>query len=226
MALSSCGDLFEFEGETSEMNKMTLDRHTLHLMAGDTYRFTVSFDPEALRNSAVYWMSNDASVCTFQDGVLVAIGQGETLVTGFSIEHQCADTCRVTVSYAWNDWYSPTIYYPFDMVVNADITVNGQPLTESMQVGAFVEDQLRGIGAQREFFGVKYTEIRVYSNLKPYGPNENTDPLTPEAEPDTSEKVFIRVYDHDNHTMYESTNTIVFDGMTHGYPSDLYRIEL
>lgn len=222
-ALASCGDLFEFEGNTSNLNKITLNRHTLYLMAGDTYQLTATFEPDTLRNKTIYWMSNNVNVATFDNGVLVAVGEGETTVTGISIEHQCTDTCHVVVGY---EWYMPERYYPFDMVVNADITVNGQPLKDGMQVGAFVGYELRGVGVQRNFFGVSYTELRVYSPLKPYGPNENTYPLNPEEEPYEPEKMVVRVYDHDARTMYESPDTLTFDGMTHGYPSNLYRIDL
>ena len=218
-ALVSCGDLFEFEGETSDLNKITLDRHTLYMMAGDTYQFSVSFEPDTLRNKSVYWMSNNVSVASFENGVLVATGEGETTVTGISIEHQCVDTCHVVVSYGW---YMPENYYPFDMVVNADITVNGQPLKEGMQVAAFVGTQIRGIGVQRKFFDVTYTELRIYSPLKPYGPNENQHPLETNAEPIDPEEVVFRVYDRDSQTMYVSSETITFDGLTHGYPSNLY----
>ena len=188
-ALVSCGDLFEFEGETSDLNKITLDRHTLYMMAGDTYQFSVSFEPDTLRNKSVYWMSNNVSVAS------------------------------VVVSYGW---YMPENYYPFDMVVNADITVNGQPLKEGMQVAAFVGTQIRGIGVQRKFFDVTYTELRIYSPLKPYGPNENQHPLETNAEPIDPEEVVFRVYDRDSQTMYVSSETITFDGLTHGYPSNLY----
>ena len=224
MALTSCGDLFEFEGETSELNGIQLDTHSLYLMAGDTYKFSVTFTPDVVRNDAVFWISNNPSVASFEDGVLLAVSEGETVITGFSVEHQCADTCHVVVGY---EWYMPnTNYYPFDMVVNADITVGGQPLTQNMQVGAFVDDELRGLGMQRTFFGVTYTELRIYSPLNPFGPNENTDPLSPDADPDDPEKVVIRIYDHDTRTMYESPDTLTFDGMTHGYPSNLYPIAI
>lgn len=223
-ALTSCGDLFEFEGNTSDLNKITLDRHTLYLMAGDTYQFTATFEPDTVRNKAVFWMSNNVNVATFEDGILLATGEGETTIAGISIEHQCSDTCHVVVS---DGWYLPDAnYFPFDMVVNADITVGGQPLTENMQVGAFVDNEMRGVGVQRNFFSVNYTELRIYSLLKPYGPNENTFPLYPDDEPISPEKIVFRVYDRATHTMYESSDTLTFDGMTHGYPSSLYHINL
>lgn len=225
-ALVSCGDLFEFEGETSDLNKITLDRHTLYMMAGDTYQLTATFEPDTLRNKAIYWMSNNVNVATFENGVLVATGEGETTVTGISIEHQCADTCHVIVS---NGWYMPENYYPFDMVVNADITVNGHSLSENMQVGAFVGNELRGIGVQRNFFGVTYTELRVYSPLNPFTPYtelNKQDPLYPYDEELEPEKIVIRAYDRDTRSMYESPDTITFDGMTHGYPSSLYSVVL
>ena len=222
-ALAACGDLFEFEGETADLKKITLDRHALYLMVGETYKFSVSFDPDTLRNKAIYWISDEPSVATFEDAVLVALSEGETLITGFSIEHQCADTCRVVVGY---EWFMPENLYPFDMVVNANITIDDQPLKESMQVGAFVGAQVRGIGIQRQFFGVNFTELRVYSPLKPYGPNENQHPLETNNDPTDPEKVVFRIFDRDTHKMYESPDTLTFDGMTHGYPSNLYRINI
>ena len=225
-ALASCGDLFEFEGNTSDLNKITLDRHTLYLMAGDTYQFTATFEPDTVRNKAVFWMSNNVNVATFEDGILLATGEGETTIAGISIEHQCSDTCHVVVGY---EWYMPENYYPFDMVVNANITVNGQPLKEGMQVAAFVGTQIRGIGVQRKFFDVTYTELRIYSPLNPFTPYtelNKQDPLNPyddEIEPD---KIVIRAYDHNTRTMYECADTITFDGKTHGYPSSLYSVEL
>lgn len=214
--------MFEFEGNTSDLNKITLDRHTLYLMAGDTYQFTATFEPDTVRNKAVFWMSNNVNVATFEDGILLATGEGETTIAGISIEHQCSDTCHVVVS---DGWYMPLNLFPFDMVINADITVDGQPLTENMQVGAFVDNEMRGLGVQRQFFGVTYTELRIYSPLKPYAPDENLDPLHPYETPSDSEKVVLRVYDRDTHTIYESPDTLTFDGMTHGFPSSLYRLE-
>lgn len=223
IALTSCGDLFEFEGETSELNSIELDTHSLYLMAGDTYKFSVTFTPDVLRNNAIYWISDDPSIASFEDGVLLANSAGETDITGFSVEHQCADKCHVVVGYGW---YMPDHNYPFDMVVNADITVGGKPLTESMQVGAFVGNQLRGIGVQRQFFGVNYTELRIYSPLKPYAPDENKYPLLNEDQEQEAEIIVFRVYDRDTHTLYESPNTLIFDGLVHGYLSSLYPIVL
>jgi hypothetical protein len=123
----------------------------------------------------------------------------------------------------------PINSFPFDMVVNADITINGLPLKEGMQVGAFVGNEIRGLGVQRQFFGITYTELRVYSPLNPITPYtelNKQDPLYPYDEELEPEKVVIRVYDCNMHIMYESPDTITFDGMTHGYPSSLYPVEL
>ena len=220
--LCACGDLFEFEGNTLVGSKITLDRHSLYLMAGDTYQLKATFDTDTVRNKAIYWMSNNVSVARFDNGVLVAVGEGETTVTGISIEQESTDTCHVVVGYEWGQ-INPMLY-PFDMVVYADITVNGQPLKEGMQVGAFVGSQIRGLGVQRTSFDTKYTEIRIYSQLKPYGPNENQYPLETNTEPLSPETIVFRAYDRANHTMYESSETLIFDGETHGHPSNLYRI--
>ena len=225
--LCACGDFFEFEGNTTVGSKITLDRHSLYLMAGDTYQLKATFDPDTVRNKAIFWMSNNVSVARFDNGVLVAVGEGETTVTGISIEQESTDTCHVVVGYEWGQ--IDPMRYPFDMVVYADITVDGQPLKEGMEVGAFVGRELRGFGVQRKSFGVNYTELRIYSMLNPYTPFTDLnrqDPLNPYEEEMDPEKVIIRPYDRETHTIYESTDTIIFDGLTHGYPSDLYSIEL
>lgn len=225
--LCACGDLFEFEGNTLVGSKITLDRHSLYLMAGDTYQLKATFDPDTVRNKAIYWMSNNVSVARFDNGVLVAVGEGETTVTGISIEQESTDTCHVVVGYEWGQ-INPMLY-PFDMVVYADITVNGQPLKEGMQVGAFVDNELRGAGVQREFHSVKCTELRIYSSLNPHGPYSELNPqnpLYPDDTPFEPEKVVFRVYDREQHHLYECPDSLIFDGETHGHPSNLYKISL
>ena len=206
-ALTSCGDLFEFEGYTSDLNKITLDRDSLYLMVGDTYHFTTTFDPDTLRNDAVYWMSDDVNIATFRNDTLLAVSEGTVTITAISIEHQCYATARVFVSYGW---YMIEKYYPFDMVVNASVTVDGLPLNEHQQVGAFVDDELRGIGVARTFHDISYTEFRIYSQKNPHGPYSDLhpqDPLYPYDEPDELDKIVFRVYDRQQKTVYESPDT-------------------
>ncbi|MBQ8711347.1 MAG: Ig domain-containing protein [Prevotella sp.] len=226
-ALSACGDLFEFEGNTTVGSKITLNRHDLYLMAGDTYQLTATFDPDTVRNHAIYWMSNNVNVARFDNGVLVAVGEGETTVTGISIEQQSTDTCHVVVGYEWGE-IDPK-RYPFDMVVYADITVDGQPLNDQQAVGAFVDNELRGVGVSREFHNIKCTELRIYSPLNPHGPYTDLnpqDPLYPDDTPYDLEKVVFRVYDREQHHMYECPDPLIFDGEAHGHPSNLYKISL
>ncbi len=222
-ALTSCGDLFEFEGYTSDLNKITLDRDSLYLMVGDTYHFTTTFDPDTLRNDAVYWMSDDVNIATFRNDTLIAVSEGTVTITAISIEHQCYATARVFVSYGW---YMIEKYYPFDMVVNASVTVDGQPLNEHQQVGAFVDDELRGIGVARTFHDISYTEFRIYSLYKPYDPGKGLYPIYEDDAPSDPEKVVFRVYDRETKNLYESADSLIFDGETHGYPSRLYDIAL
>ena len=116
--------------------------------------------------------------------------------------------------------------YPYDMVVYALPTIDGQPLTDSQEVAAVCDDEVRGIGRWVSWGDTRYMVLRIYSYFNAKGPYSEMNPLDPmypydmtEARP---ERFVIRLYDHDTQTLYELPDTIDFDGEAHGSLSALY----
>ena len=224
LLLTACGDLFDFQNTVSPYS-MAFDRHEYILMVGDTGQINPIFDPETISNMSVYWMSNNPSVATFVDTRLVALAPGETTVTGVSIEYQIYDTCHVSVLPLWA--VLDIDGYPYDMVVYANPTLNGQPLTDRQSVAAFCGDEVRGVGEWREWAGIRYMQLRIYSRYNPRSPYSTVNPQDPlypyDAETDTEQFVF-RLCDYETHQVYSLPGTMLFDGEAHGSLSHLYEM--
>ena len=226
LTLTSCGDLFDFEPTVSPYH-MEFDRHEYYIMVGDTGAITPIFDPDTISNMTVYWMSKDPSIVTFYDNKIVAVQMGETTVTGVSIEYQIYDTCRVYVLPRW--MVVDAENYPYDMVVYANPSFDGQPLTTRQDVAVFCDQEIRGIGEWKEWNGVRYMRFRIYSRYNPFGPFDNDknpqDPLYPFEPEEQPEKFVFRIYDHQTHQLHESPDTLTFDGEAHGTLSSLYELK-
>ena len=76
---------------------VTLDKETLTLKAGQTYKLTVLITPESGDNTVV-WSSSDESVVTVSsDGTISAIGAGTAIVTVTVGDSEVSARCTVTV---------------------------------------------------------------------------------------------------------------------------------
>jgi hypothetical protein len=142
-------------------------------------------------------------------------------ITGISIAHQVYDTCLVHVMAPWA--VDPD-FYAYDMVVYANPTFNGQPLT-TQTVGAFCGNEVRGVGEWRTHGDLLYMSIRIYSRYNPHGPYSNMnpqDPMYPDEPVEPAETITFRLYDHTTRTIVELPETLTFDGETHGTLSNLY----
>ncbi|MBQ9357775.1 MAG: hypothetical protein IJT98_10880 [Prevotella sp.] len=224
--LSSCGDLFQFEGAPEPAAEMELDRHDLALMVGDRFTLTPIFTPDTLHNKALYWISDHNDVVTFDDNQLVALTEGEAVVTAISVETRQYDTCHVVV---FRPWEVNAGEYAYDMVLYANATLGGKPVVEGRQfVGAFCGKELRGVGQMRQQQDISYMVLRIYSHFSPYTPYGGLnpqDPLYPYDGERDAEQFVLRLYDRDTHTFYQLPNTITFDGEAHGTLSNLYPLE-
>lgn len=225
LATASCGDLFDYQPTVSPY-KMTFDRHEYWIMAGDTGRIIPLFDPDTISNMTIYWMSADHDVVTFDDNDLVAVGQGETTVTGVSTEYQIYDTCHVYVMPQWQ--VDDTQGYAFDMVVYARVTRDGQPLNDRQVVAAFCGKEVRAVGERRRVGDIDFTLFRIYSRYNPLGPFNPDwnpqDPVYPYEPEEQPEAIEFRLYDHATQEMLTAGHTITFDGEAHGTLSNLYEI--
>lgn len=223
--MTSCGDLFEFDPTVSPYH-MTFDRHEYYIMEGDTGDIIPLFDPDTISNMTIYWMSDNPSVASFADNRLVAMGQGETTVTGVSIEYQIFDTCHIYVMPRWENLELRG--YAYDMVVYANPTCDGLSLNSRQEVAAFCGNEIRGVGRWMESNGIQYMVLRIYSRYNPYGPyNPEYNPQDPEYPYDLEvepEEITFKLYDHSNQNMIEFPQTLLFDGEAHGSLSELFEL--
>lgn len=164
--LCSCGDYWE-GGDPVDARRMTLGRRVINMMVGDRYRIPVLFEPDTLSNRSVWWMTEDKDVAIVERDTVIALSEGLTLAWAMSVSDHQTDSCWVSVL--------PAIYlnpksYPYDMVIYADVSIHGHQYTaadeDSIIIGAYIGDELRGIGKMRQWQGRDYMEIRIWSPVR------------------------------------------------------------
>ena len=208
--LCACGDFFQFDsGDLQTAANMQLDRQVVTLVVGDHYCIPVSFAPDALTNSAVYWESMDDAVATFVDDTLVARSAGLTRAIAFSAIDRLRDTCWVQVL---PEMYVAPGSYPYETMIYASVDIHGQRLTmdnqDAVVIGAYVGDELRGIGRMKQERGIDYMALRVYSPA-PYG-----------------DLITLRCYFRGQARAELFPDTLLFDGDHYGSLSRLYPLVL
>ena len=102
--------------------------------------------------------------------------------------------------------------YPYDMVIYASVNVHGTMLTkencDSVIIGAYVNEELRGIGQMERRHDVDYMVIRVWS---PYRKGDQVE---------------LRCYFRGQARAELFSDTFTFDGEMHGTLSNLYPLVL
>ena len=207
MALTSCGELFEADEEQEEAvtATLTMDKTELELMQGDQFKIAVSLKPDDAKDKALRWESADSSVVAINADTLIAAGPGETTVTVTWVDRKVSAKATVKVLPLWQ---LKATAYPYDMLVFADVTVNGRAADSDCVVAAFDEkDNLRGVGQLRKDKDIDYMLIRIYS---PDGAAEN---------------LALRCYDRKRGVVSEAEDPIAFSTDSKGTLSDLYKVE-
>jgi hypothetical protein len=212
LSLASCG-LMEMDEQTDVVaTQMTLQRDTLYIMVGDRLELHPVFTPDSVTVSDVLWTSSADSVLTVSNNVFTGMSEGWSTVRAVSVQRHLEDSCHV---YVMKRWENTAREYPYEMMVYATVTVHGQPFNpETMMLGAFVDDEMRGAGELMEWKGRQYVRFRVGSELPFYNPDG------------IEETVTFRVY-HRQELRYETfTQTILYDGEAHGSLSNLFPLTL
>ena len=210
LLLGACGDYFQFEsGDLQTASLMGMSRQVVTLVVGDHYCVPVWFVPDTLTNRTVYWESMDDSIATFVDDTLVARSAGLTRAIAFTAVDRLRDTCWVQVL---PEMYVSPGNYPYEMMIYASVDIHGTRLTpdndSAYVIGAFVGDELRGIGRMRQERGIDYMAMRVYSPF-PQG-----------------EEVSLRCYYRGQARAELFPDVFYFDGNHYGTLSDLYPLVL
>ncbi|MGN0487194.1 MAG: Ig domain-containing protein [Acutalibacteraceae bacterium] len=78
---------------------ITLNKETLILPAGYTYRLTATVKPESATNKTVEWSSSDRSVATVDaNGLISGVAGGKCTITARSVSGNYTASCAVTVT--------------------------------------------------------------------------------------------------------------------------------
>ena len=211
--LTSCGKPFELEEVAEDqlsVTELAVDRHSVDLMVGDIYQVSATVKPDTLAERGIYWESADTTVVRISEGRLVAVGAGETTVKAIAMAGLKSDNCHVRVI---EPWVIDPYAFLYDMVVYADVSVNGRAADDNTSVGVFGRDDsggplLKGVGVMRRSAdGRSYMVLRTYSNG------------------DDGESLTLRCYDRSRALLLESKEGITFENnSTLGTLSRLYSI--
>lgn len=204
---SACGEIVDFgDDSTNWATGLSLSRDTLTLMPGDSCLLTPVFTPADATKMNVFWLSDDDEVATMANDTIVAVGEGSTNVNVSTVNGALKTSVHVKVL---TPWQIDTWHYPYETMVYAQVTVRGQAFDPTqMQVGAFIDDELRGMAQVREANGKSYVLVRVYS------------------ETNATAKIQFRCYDRKAARLDVFTQSLTFDGESHGTLSNLLQLTI
>lgn len=205
--ITSCGLIdMEFDENVQMAYDMQLDHDTVYIVEGDSIVLTPLFTPDSVSNQEVYFRSANEEIACVHNDTIIAVAEGETVISATSIMNEKMAFCQVFVMAPWE----VNIYnFSNDMVAYVTASIDGEPLNlETQIVGAFVGGDLRGIGELIELKDTKILQVRIYGHYE-WGDGEPTRP----------ELVRFKCYDKEKFTLQQLDLYIPFDGETHGSPS-------
>lgn len=212
LQLTSCGIMELDEQEQIVATEMMLGRDSVYIMVGDDFTIQPTFKPDSVSVNDIFWRSSDSKVVSVEDGHLVGQSEGTVWVYATSVSRQLEDSLVVVVMPLWQE---PSRLYPYEMIVYANVTIGGQPFDpETQMLGAFVDDEMRGIGTLMKWKDKSYVRFRIGSDIAYYDPDGSTEEVT------------FRVYHRQKLCYEEFPQTIEYDGETHGTLSNLMTISL
>jgi hypothetical protein len=204
----SCGII---DMEIDEGGQIAYDMHlnhdTVYVMVGDTFVLEPVFFPDSVSNRELLFLSEDESVVALVNDTVIAMAEGETSVVGLSVHNGLSDTCMV---YVMAPWVLNANDYSDDMVVYATATINGKPFDPAkMSIAAFAGSEMRGKGEVITIGDKQLLRFRIYSYLN-FDSDMSADP----------EYIRFKCHDRENMTLITLPQYIIFDGETHGSPSE------
>lgn len=204
---TSCGLIdMEFDENVQMVYDMQLDHDTVYVAVGDSFVLHPVFVPDSVSNREVLFLSANEDVVYINNDTIVAVNEGETVVSAVSVMNEKMAFCQVYVLAPWE----VNIYkYSNDMVAYVTATIDGIPVDTNKQIiAAFVGSELRGIGQPIKLKDKNILQIRIYGHYE-WGNDEPTHP----------ELVRFACYDREELTLRYLSLYIPFDGETHGTPS-------
>lgn len=208
---ASCG-IMEMENEEVIAKALSLERDTLWIMVGDEFTLQPVFTPDNVSIDAVTWTTSASDVLSIKDGVFTGASEGWAKVHAKNIAADVEDSCMVCVMRRWED---SSRLFPYEMVVYASVTVNDKAFDpETMIVGAFVDDEMRGVGTLEKWKDTSYVRFRIGSEMRYVDPEGITETIN------------FRVYYKQELRYEEFPQTLDYDGETHGTLSNLFTLKI
>ncbi len=227
--LTSCGlldfDVDEFGAETA--TEMRIGQDTIYVMVGDTFSLNPVFTPDTVNITDLYILPVEQDVVAVRGSdKLEAVGEGGTKLYIVSVSARIQDSCMVYVSAPWLERES---VWPYETIFYAHVTVDGQPLTEDMELAAFVGGDCRALGQLKAAHGISYWQFRVGSDIlytdDDWDDDEEEDEYDAEGVAESYRpQINFRCYDRTHRKLYTTSTHAFFDGETHGTLSELFEI--
>ncbi|TZE82555.1 S-layer homology domain-containing protein [Calorimonas adulescens] len=85
---------------TVPVTGVTLDKETLDLKVGETYKLIATVEPENATDKRVTWSSSNGAVATVgEDGTVTAVSEGTATITVTTVDGDKTDSCIVTITH-------------------------------------------------------------------------------------------------------------------------------
>ncbi|MGN1444387.1 MAG: Ig domain-containing protein, partial [Acutalibacteraceae bacterium] len=80
------------------VSAISLSENTINLKRGETHQLTVLVTPENSYDKSMIWESEDPTVASVENGMVTAVGRGETVITVESVDGGFTASCKVVVT--------------------------------------------------------------------------------------------------------------------------------
>ena len=211
LLLSSCGLIdLEPDSEARVPTKMYFSPDTVYVMVGDTFVVHPTFEPDTINNKTCFWTSLDMDVVSLKNDTLIAEQEGWARIVAASVAALMTDSVDVCVM---EPWVMSETKYPYEMVVYADVSVHGEPVTKDMTLAAFSGISLRGVGTPITVGKKTLWRFRIYNDFEFTLPYAET-PIT------------FWVYDRKTLQRMIFPVFITYNGETYSAPSEPLELKL
>ncbi len=113
--------VIEPEPEEIHVEKVELNLQDISLEIGETATLVAVITPNDATNKNVTWTSANENIATVSNGLVTAIGPGETMITVTTEDGEKTATCKITVTEEEEELVS-TISYDYTELTNQNVT--------------------------------------------------------------------------------------------------------
>lgn len=170
-AISSCGELFEFETDKPMPDGLTISHHEIDLHVGDFIDFETTLNPDSIVASYYWTVKGDEEAVELTGRRLRAVKPGRALVVveaqSLNIDNTvevAADSCYVNV-FEWVECEPGEFLY--ETVLYSSLVIDGIQMTDSLggtRLVAVVDGEVRAEAEMREVHDIPYLRMRIKGN--------------------------------------------------------------